>query len=95
LVVDGESGDLLDELQEVDCRVEERGLEISLEIDAILLSVDIVSIRRLGRRVADLRFNTLYPLGDIDQRYNMDGELSQNGSDDVEVEDVVLRPLFA
>jgi hypothetical protein len=33
LVVDGESGDLLDELQKVDGAVQERGLELALEVD--------------------------------------------------------------
>jgi hypothetical protein len=39
LVVDCESGDLLDELQEVDRRVEERRLELFLEIDISLLGI--------------------------------------------------------
>jgi len=33
LVVDGESGNLLDKLEEVDCAVEEGGLEFAFEVD--------------------------------------------------------------
>ena len=36
LVVDGEGRDLLDQLQQVDGAVEQRGLELALQIDAVL-----------------------------------------------------------
>ena len=44
LVVDCEGGDLLDELQEVDGGIEERRLELFLEIDVILLGIDTLHV---------------------------------------------------
>lgn len=44
LVVDGEGRNLLDELQEVDSRVEERGLEFTLEVDVSLLGLSTLHI---------------------------------------------------
>jgi hypothetical protein len=78
LVVDGEGGDLLDELQQIDCRVEERRLELLFEI-----------------RVRGLGLGTLDILRNVDECGDVDGELAEDGTDDVDVEDVVLGSLFA
>lgn len=79
LVVDGKGRDLLDELQQVDCRVEQGWFEFLLRI--------WVEVRVLGRRdLGDLR--------DVDEGDDMDGELSEDRAYDVRIEDVGLRPLF-
>jgi hypothetical protein len=67
---------LLDELQEVDGAVEERGLELALEVDGatVLLGLEFLNILR-----------------DVDQGGDVDGELAEDGGDDVPVPDVVLR----
>jgi hypothetical protein len=39
LVIDGEGGDLLDELEKVDCAVEEGGFEFAFEVDVRSLTV--------------------------------------------------------
>jgi hypothetical protein len=44
LVVDGEGGDLLDKLEEVNCRVEERRLKILLEIRVGILWFDALNV---------------------------------------------------
>jgi hypothetical protein len=77
LVVDGKGRNLLDELQEVDSRVEEGWLKLLLEIG-----------------VGVLRLDTLNVLRDVDQSCNMDSKLSEDGANDVGVEDVVLWSLF-
>jgi hypothetical protein len=77
LVVDCEGGDLLDELEEVDCGVEEGGLEFFLEV-----------------RVGVFGFDALDVLRDVDEGGDVDGELAEDRTDDVDVEDVVLRALF-
>ena len=46
LVVDGEGGDLLNQLQEVDGRVEERRFEFTLEIDVGLLGLSALHVSR-------------------------------------------------
>jgi hypothetical protein len=76
LVVDGESGDLLDKLQEVDGAVEERGLEFALEVDGAAVFHG---------------FDCRHVLGDVDEGGDVDGELAKNGGDDVPVPDIVLR----
>ena len=65
---------MLDQLKEIDGRVEKRGLKFTLEINVGLLGL-----------------GTLNVSGDVDQSDNMNGELSENGADDVRVEDVGLR----
>jgi hypothetical protein len=79
LVVDGEGGDLLDELQEVDGAVEERGLEFAFEVN-------------LG--AWRLLFEFVDVLGDVDEGGDVDGELAEDRGDDVPVPDVVLRAFF-
>ena len=74
LVIDGERGDLLHKLEEIDGAVEKRWLEFSLEIDIASLGLGLVDVIR-----------------NVDQRNDMNGKLSQDRSDDVEVEDVGLR----
>jgi hypothetical protein len=76
LVVDGESGDLLDELQEVDGAVQERGLELALEVDgaAVLHGLKLLNVLR-----------------DVDEGGDVDGELAEDGGYDIPVPDVVLR----
>lgn len=77
LVVDCEGGDLLDKLKEVDCGVEEGGLEFLLEV-----------------RVGVFGFDTLDVLGYVDEGDDVNGELTEDGADDVDVEDVVLGTFF-
>lgn len=75
MVVDGEGGDLLDELEEVDGGVEEGGLEFAFQVDqaAVFLGLEAVDC-----------------VGDVDQGGDVDGELAEDGWDDVPVPDVVL-----
>lgn len=77
MVVDSEGGNLLDELQEVDGRVEKRRLKLFLEV-----------------RVGVLGLDTLNVLRDIYEGGNVDGELAEDGSDNVRIENVVLGALF-
>jgi hypothetical protein len=77
LVVDGKGRNLLDELQEVDSRVEEGWLKLLLEIGVGVFRLDALNVLR-----------------DVDQSCNMDGKLSEDGANDVGVEDVVLWSLF-
>lgn len=79
LVIDGERGDLLDELQKIDGRVEKRGLKLLLQID--------LASRRLLFELVDV-------VGDVDQSDDMHNELPKHGGDDVPIPDVVLRPLL-
>jgi hypothetical protein len=67
---------LLDELQQVDGAVEERGLELALEVDgaAVLHGLELLHVLR-----------------DVDQGGDVDGELAEDRGDDVPVPDVVLR----
>lgn len=78
MVVDGESGDLLDQLEEIDCRVEQRGLELLLEVDFRALH---------GISALDV-------LRHIDKSGDMDSELAEDRANNVEVEDIMLRTLF-
>ena len=68
---------MLDELEEVDCGVEKRGLEVLFQV-----------------RVGVLGFDALDVLGDVDEGGNVHCKLSEDGADDVDVEDVVLGTLF-
>jgi hypothetical protein len=77
LVVDCKGGDLLDELQQVDCRVEEGRLKVFFEV-----------------RVRVFGLDALHVLRDVDESRNVDGELTEDGADNVRVEDVVLGALF-
>jgi hypothetical protein len=77
LVVDCEGGDLLDELQEVDCGVQKGGLEVLLQVWVGVLGLD-----------------ALHVLRDVDERDNVDSELTEDRADDVDVEDVVLGSLL-
>lgn len=79
LVVDGEGRDLLDELQEVNGAVEERGLELALEVDgpAIFHGLELLD-----------------EVGDVDESGDVDGELTEDRGNDVPVPDVVLRALL-
>jgi hypothetical protein len=77
LVVDGEGRDLLDELQQVDGAVQERGLEVAFEVD-----------------IGFSGFDPLHVVRDIHKCDDVNRKLTQYGSDDVEVENVGLRPLF-
>jgi hypothetical protein len=79
LVVDRECADLLDELQEIDCGVEQAGFELGFEVD---FGVG----RGRGEGVDDI--------GDVYERGDVDGELAEDGADDVGVEDIGLRALF-
>ena len=66
----------MDELEEVDGAVEEGGVELALEIDF--------------RAVFSL-FEAVDVVGDVDEGDDVDGELTEDGRDDVPVPDVVLR----
>jgi hypothetical protein len=44
LVVDGESGDLLDQLEQVDGRIEKRWLEFAFEVNVRLLGLRALDI---------------------------------------------------
>ena len=68
---------MLNELEEVDCGVEKRGLEVLFQV-----------------RVGVLGFDALDVLGDVDEGDDVDGELTEDGANDVNVEDVVLGTLF-
>ena len=77
MVVYGEGGDLLDQLEEVDGAVEQGGFEVAFEVD-----------------VFGAGFGALYVAGEVDEGHNMDGELAEDGADDVGVEDVGLGSFF-
>lgn len=77
MIVDSESGDLLDQLKKVDGRVKKRRLKLALEINVGLLGLGALDIS-----------------GDVDQSDDVDGKLSEDGADDVRVEDVGLRSLL-
>ena len=79
MIVDGESRDLLDELEKVDGAVKEGRFEFTLQIDlrAVLLLLELVN-----------------ELGNVDQGGDVHGKLAQDGGNDVPVPDVVLRALL-
>ena len=79
MVVDGERGDLLDKLEEVDGAVEEGRFEFGFEVDlgAVFLRLKLVDV-----------------VGDVNQGDDVNGELAEDGWDDVPIPDVVLRSLF-
>lgn len=66
-------------MEEVDGRVEEGGFEFAFEID-------------FGGQ--GLRGDGVDVVGDVDEGGDVDGELAEDGADDVEVEDVGLGALF-
>jgi hypothetical protein len=70
---------LLDELEEVDGAVQEGGLKLLFQID-------------LG--AVFLLFKLVDVVGDVDQGGNVDGELSEDGWNDVPIPDVVLWAFF-
>lgn len=77
MVVDGEGGNLLDQLEEIHRRVEKRWLELAFQIYVI----------GFGFRALDV-------LRDVDQSSDMDRKLTEDRTDNVEVENVVLRAFF-
>ena len=77
MVIYCESGDLLDELQEVDGAVEEGGFEFAIEVNVVAA-----------------RFVALHVVGEVDEGDDVDGELAENGANDVRVEDIGLGPFF-
>ena len=64
-------------MEEVDCGVEEGGLEFAFEVDGGGAGFDAVDV-----------------FGDVDQCYYVDGELAEDGADDVGVEDSWLGAFF-
>ena len=77
MVIYCKSGDLLDELEEVDGAVEEGGFEFAFKVDVVVA-----------------RFVALHVIGKVDEGDDVDGELAENGANDVRVEDIRLRPFF-
>jgi len=77
LVIDGEGGDLLDQLQEVDGAVEEGRLEFTFEVDVLFTGLDLLDVIR-----------------EVNEGDDVDGELAEDGANDVGVEDVGLWSLF-
>ena len=77
MVIYCESGDLLDELEEVDGAVEKGGFKFAFEVDVVAA-----------------RFVALHVIGEVDEGDDVDGELAENGANDVRVEDIGLRPFF-
>jgi hypothetical protein len=94
LVVYGEGGDLLDELEEVDCAVEERGGELGFEVDDFGAAVGDGLARNEEEGAGNSRFKHVAVPGDVDQGGDVNGKLAEDRSDDVEVEDVGLWPLL-
>ncbi len=77
MVVDGEGGDLLDQLQEVDGAVEEGRLEFAFELDVLFAGLNLLDVVR-----------------EVDEGDDVDGELAEDGANDVGVKDVGLWSLF-
>lgn len=81
---------MLDQLEEVDGAVQERRLKLALEIDIAISSMDVlVSVIERGDWV-NVRLVLIDIVRQVDQSHNMDGELSKNRSNNVDVEDVGL-----
>lgn len=68
---------MLDELEEVDGRVEEGGFEFLFEVRVGVFGLDALDVLR-----------------DVYESDDVYGELAEDGADDVDVEDVVLRALL-
>ena len=68
---------MLDQLEKVNGRVQERGLEFLFQVDVFLFGIGALNV-----------------LGDVDERDDVDSELTENRADDVKVEDVVLGSFF-
>ena len=97
LVVDGKCGDLLDQLEEVDCAVQERGLEFALKINVVISPVVLVRMMKyfvVHAFRCYLRLMFVDVLRKIDQGHDMDGELTKHGSNDINVEDIWLGSLL-
>ena len=77
MVIYCESGDLLDELEEVDGAVEEGWFEFAFEVDVVAA-----------------RFVALHVVGEVYESDDVDGELAENGANDVRVKDIGLGPFF-
>ena len=77
MVIYCKSGDLLDELEEVDGAVEKGGFEFAFEVDVVAT-----------------RFVALHIIGEVDEGDDVDGELAENGANDVRVEDIGLGSFF-
>ncbi|CAI6099130.1 unnamed protein product [Clonostachys chloroleuca] len=84
LVVDGKGGDLLNQLQEVDTRVQQRWGKLGLKINVGGSS---------GERVSHV--HTFKTASDVDESHDVDGKLPKDGPNDVDVEDVGLGTLLA
>ncbi|GKT85998.1 hypothetical protein Ct61P_03848 [Colletotrichum tofieldiae] len=87
LVVDGESADLLDELEQVNSAVEQAGGELGLEVN-----VTRATTYMLGEW--NSRLESVAEAGNVNQSNDVNGELPQNRTNDVEVENVGLRTLL-
>lgn len=94
LVVDREGGDLLDQLEQVDGTVQQRWLKLALEVDVALSSVILVSTSHASFKAENIRFDLIDIVGEVDQCRDVDGKLSENGSNDIDIEDVRLRSLL-
>ncbi len=67
MVVDGEGGDLLDQLEEVDGAVEEGGLEFAFEVDVGFAAGWDVSVERVcSRGSCYLRLDLVDVVGKVD-----------------------------
>lgn len=80
LVVDSKGGDLLDQLEEVDGGVEQARFELLSQV--IRVEAEVLGLMNLD------------VVGDVNQCDDVNGKLSENGADDVDVEDIGLRALF-
>lgn len=94
LVVDRKGGNLLDQLEQVDGAVQKRWLEFTLQVDVILPPVKFVSKIHESLSAENVRFDLVDVVGEVDQSHNVNGELSKNRSNDIDVEDVGLRSLL-
>ena len=66
----------MDEREQVDGAIEQRGLEIALEVDV------------------RARLGALDVAGNVDEGDDVDGELAEDGADEVDVENVGQGPLL-
>ncbi|GJC78632.1 hypothetical protein ColLi_01470 [Colletotrichum liriopes] len=87
LVVNGESADLLDELEQVNSAVEQAGGELGLEVN-----VTRATTYMLGEW--NSRLESVAEAGNVNQSNDVNGELPQNRTNDVKVENVGLRTLL-
>lgn len=66
-------------MKQVDGGVEEGGLEFTFEVDSLARGRGVMGVDVVG---------------DVDEGGDVDGELAEDGADDVGVEDVGLRAFF-